>query len=163
MTLYDIYDAWTYELEDSERDSMTREELLKDLEDYTDACSFRNGWDCAPLSDEEEKLIVDCYIRGGAGAYALKDHYHPRTYKIEVRYLDGGWTEWRTMYETVDATSAEEAREKLSEDYIRSISSYEDEYGDAVPYDETAIRISPRSDVMTDGKDCSFFVLDRIK
>lgn len=163
MTLYDIYDAWLYELEYSEYESMTREELIKDLENYTDACSFLGGWDCAPLSDEEEKLIVDCYLRGGAGAYELKDHYHTRSYKIEVRHLDCGWTDWMTMGETVDATSAEEAKEKLSEGYIRYISSYEDEYGNAVPYDETAIRISPRSEVMTDGKDCSFFVLDRIK
>lgn len=106
MTLWDIYDAWTdTALDAPARDNGTHAERIEELIDYTDACSFRDCWDCAPVSDEEAEKIVGCYEHGGAGADELKEIYHVRTYKIEVRHLtdDHSWTEWQTMDETVDA------------------------------------------------------------
>lgn len=161
MTLWDIYDAWTdTALEAPARDNGTHAERVEELLDYTDACSFRDCWDCAPVSDEEAEKIVNCYEHGGAGADELQEIYHVRTYKIEVRHLtdDYSWTEWQTMDETVDAPTSEDVREALDPDYVKSISTYLDENGDAVLYEETEIYISPRGQWLMEDDDCSFFV-----
>lgn len=161
MTLWDIYDAWTdTALDAPARDNSTHAERIEELIDYTDACSFRDCWDCAPVSDEEAEKIVGCYEHGGAGADELKEIYHVRTYKIEVRHLtdDHSWTEWQTMDETVDAPTSEDVREVLDPDYVKSISTYLDENGDAVPYEETEIYISPRGQWLMDDDGFSFFV-----
>lgn len=112
------------------------------------------------MSDEEAEKIVGCYEHGGAGADELKEIYHVRTYKIEVRHLtdDHSWTEWQTMDETVDAPTSEDVREVLDPDYVKSISTYLDENGDAVPYEETEIYISPRGQWLMDDDGFSFFV-----
>lgn len=134
-------------------------ERIEELIDYTDACSFRDYWDCAPVSDEEAEKIVDCYENGGVGVDELKEINHVRTYKISVRHLvDDSWTEWQTMDETADALTADDANAELDADYIKSISTYLDENGDAVPYEMTEIRISPRGQVLADDDECSFFV-----
>ena len=160
MTLWDIYDAWTdTALEAPARDNGTHAERVEELLDYTDACSFRDCWDCAPVSDEEAEKIVNCYEHGGASMDELKEINHVRTYKIEVRHFkDGDWSEFYTMDETVDAPTAEEAKEDLDPDYIKDISSYEGDYGEPVSYEETEIRISPRGEILAEDDDCSFFV-----
>ena len=66
------------------------------------------------------------------------------------------------MDETVDALTAEDAKEDLDPDYVESISSYLNENGDAVPYEEAEIRISPRGQVLAENDDCSFFVEEQI-
>lgn len=116
-------------------------------------------WDCATLTDEEAEKIVGCYENGGAIADELKEINHVRTYKISVRHIvDDSWTEWQTMDETVDALTADGANAELDADYIKSISTYLDENGDAVPYEMTEIRISPRGQVLADDDEYSFFV-----
>ena len=66
MTLWDIFDAWTDSaLEAPARDNGTHAERIEELKDYTDACSYRDCWDCAPVTDEEAEKIVDCYENGG--------------------------------------------------------------------------------------------------
>lgn len=62
------------------------------------------------------------------------------------------------MDETVDALTADDANAELDADYIKSISTYLDENGDAVPYEESEICISPRGQVLADNDDVSFFV-----
>ena len=62
------------------------------------------------------------------------------------------------MDETTDALTAEDAEDGLDDDYIKSISTYLDENGDAVPYEETEICISPRGQVLVDDDCVSFFV-----
>lgn len=160
MTLWDIYDAWTdTALDAPARDNGTHAERIGELIDYTDACSFRDCWDCAPVSDEEAEKIVGCYENGGANVDELKEINHIRAYKIEVRHFkDGNWGEFYKMDETVDALTAEEAKTRLDDDYIKSISSCEGEYGEPVPYEEAEIRISPRGQVLADDDECSFFV-----
>ena len=160
MTLWDIYDAWTdTALDAPARDNGTHSERIEELKGYVDGCSGYDCWDCAPLTDEEAEKIVDCYENGGANVDELKEINHVRTYKIEVRYYkDGNWGESFTMDETVDAMTAEEAKDKLDDDYIKSISTYLDENGDAVPYEETDIYISARGQVLADNDDVSFFV-----
>lgn len=164
MTLWDIFDAWTDSaLEAPARDNGTHAERIEELKDYTDACSYRDCWDCAPVTDEEAEKIVDCYENGGVNVDELKGINHVRTYKIEVRYLkDGFWGESFTVDETVDALTAEDAKEDLDPDYVESISSYLNENGDAVPYEEAEIRISPRGQVLAEDDDCSFFVEEQI-
>ena len=160
MTLWDIYDAWTdTALDAPARDSGTHDERIEELKDYSDACSFRDCWDCAPVSDEEAEKIVDCYENDGANVDELKEINHVRAYKIEVRYYkDGNWGESFTMDETVDAMTAEEAKDKLDDDYVKSITSCEGEYGEPVQCEEAEIRISPRGQVLADDDECSFFV-----
>lgn len=160
MTLWDIYDAWTdTALDAPARDNGTHAERIEELIDYTDACSFRDCWDCAPVSDEEAEKIVDCYENGGVNVNELKEINHVRTYKISVRHLvDDSWTEWQMMDETADALTADGANAELDADYIKSISTYLDENGDAVPYEMTEICISPRGQVLADDDECSFFV-----
>lgn len=163
MTLWDIYDAWTdTALEAPARDNGTHAERIEELKDYTDACSYRDCWDCAPVTDEEAEKIVDCYENVGVNVDELKGINHVRTYKIEVRHLtdDHSWTEWQTMDETVDAPTSEDVREALDPDYVKSISTYLDEKGDAVPYEETEIYISPRGQWLMDDDGFSFFVED---
>ena len=102
---------------------------------------------------------MNCYENDGAGTDELKEINHVRTYKISVRHLvDDSWTEWQTMDETTDALTAEDAEDGLDDDYIKSISTYLDENGDAVPYEETEICISPRGQVLVDDDGVSFFV-----
>lgn len=160
MTLWDIYDAWTdTALDAPARDNGTHAERIEELIGYTDACSLRDYWDCAPVSDEEVEKIVDCYENGGVNVDELKEINHVRTYKISVRHLvDDSWTEWQTMDETADALTADDANAELDADYIKSISTYLDENGDDVPYEMTEIRISPRGQVLADDDECSFFV-----
>ena len=161
MTLWDIYDAWTdTALDAPARDNGTHSERIEELKGYVDGCSGYDCWDCAPLTDEEAEKIVDCYEHGGAGTDELKEINHVRTYKIEVRHLtdDDNWSEWQTMDETTDALTAEDAEDGLDDDYIKSISTYLDENGDAVPYEETEICISPRGQVLVDDDGVSFFV-----
>lgn len=160
MTLWDIYDAWTdTALDAPARDNGTHAERIEELIGYTDACSLRDYWDCAPVSDEEAEKIVDCYENGGVNVDELKEINHVRTYKISVRHLvDDSWTEWQTMDETADALTADDVNAKLDADYIKSISTYLDENGDAVPYEMTEICISPRGQVLADDDECSFFV-----
>lgn len=155
MTLWDIYDAWTdTALEAPARDNGTHAERIEELKGYVDGCSGREYWDCAPLTDEEAEKIVDCYENDGAGVDELKEINHVRTYEIEVRcFKDGDWDEGYTMDETVDALTAEEAKDKLDDDYVKSISSYL-----AETYEEAEIRISPRGEVLAEDDDCSFFV-----
>lgn len=62
------------------------------------------------------------------------------------------------MDETVDAPTSEDVREVLDPDYVKSISTYLDENGDAVPYEETEIYISPRGQWLMDDDGFSFFV-----
>lgn len=164
MTLWDIFDAWTDSaLEAPARDNGTHAERIEELKDYTDACSYRDCWDCVPVTDEEAEKIVDCYENAGVNVNELKGINHVRTYKIEVRHFkDGGWSEFYKMDETVDALTAEEAKDRLNYDYVESISSYLNENGDAVPYEETEIRISPRGQVLAEDDDCSFFVEEQI-
>ena len=160
MTLWDIYDAWTdTALYAPARDNGTHAERIEELKGYVDGCSGYDCWDCAPLTYEEAEKIVDCYENGGANVDELKEINHVRTYKIEVRHLtdDYNWTEWQTMDETVDALTAEDAEGGLDDDYIKSISTYLDENGDAVPYEETEIYISARGQVLLDDDDVSFF------
>lgn len=58
MTLWDIYDAWTdTALEAPARDNGTHAERVEELIDYTDACSFRDCWDCAPVSTKKQKRL----------------------------------------------------------------------------------------------------------
>lgn len=160
MTLWDIYDAWTdTALDAPARDNGTHAERIEELIGYTDACSLRDYWDCAPVSDEEAEKIVDCYENGGVNVDELKEINHVRTYKISVRHLvDDSWTEWQTMDETADALTADDVNAELDADYIKSISTYLDENGDAVPYEMTEICISPRGQVLADDDECSFFV-----
>lgn len=160
MTLWDIYDAWTdTALEAPARDNGTHAERIEELKGYVDGRSDYYCWDCAPLTDEEAEKIVDCYENGGANVDELKEINHIRTYKIEVRHFkDGDWSEFYTMDETVDAPTAEEAKEDLDPDYIKDISSYEGDYGEPVSYEETEIRISPRGEILAEDDDCSFFV-----
>lgn len=160
MTLWDIYDAWTdTALDAPARDNGTHAERIEELIGYTDACSLRDYWDCAPVSDEEAEKIVDCYENGGVNVDELKEINHVRTYKISVRHLvDDSWTEWQTMDETADALTADDVNAELDADYIKSISTYLDENGDAVPYEMTEIRISPRGQVLADDDEYSFFV-----
>lgn len=163
MTLWDIYDAWTdTTLDAPARDNGTHAERIEELKGYVDGCSGYDCWDCAPLTDEEAEKIVNCYEHDGADADELKEIYHVRTYKIEVRHLtdDYSWTEWQTMDETVDALTSEDAREELDPDYVKSISTYLDENGDAASYEETEIYISPRGQVLVDEDDFSFSVED---
>ena len=164
MTLSDIYDAWTdTALEAPARDNGTHAERIEELKGYVDGGSDYYCWDCAPVTDEEAEKIVDCYENGGVNVDELKGINHVRTYKIEVRYLkDGFWGESFTMDETVDALTAEDAKEDLDPDYVESISSYLNENGDAVPYEEAEIRISPRGQVLAEDDDCSFFVEEQI-
>jgi hypothetical protein len=56
--------------------------------------------------------------------------------------------------------TADDAKDGLDDDYIKSISTYLDENGDAVPYEETEIYISPRGQVLADDDDISFFAED---
>lgn len=160
MTLWDIYDAWTdTALDAPARDNGTHAERIEELIGYTDACSLRDYWDCAPVSDEEAEKIVDCYENGGVNVDELKEINHVRTYKISVRHLvDDSWTEWQTMDETADALTADDVNAELDADYIKSISTYLDENGDAVPYEMTEICISPRGQVLADDDEYSFFV-----
>lgn len=160
MTLWDIYDAWTdTALDAPARDNGTHAERIEELKGYVDGGSDYYCWDCAPLTDEEAEKIVDCYENGGANADELKEINHIRTYKISVRHIvDDSLTEWQTMDETVDALTADDANAELDADYIKSISTYLDENGDAVPYEETEICISPRGQVLADDDECSFFV-----
>ena len=161
MTLWDIYDAWTdTALDAPARDNGTHSERIEELKGYVDGCSGYDCWDCAPLTDEEAEKIVGCYENGGANVDELKEINHVRTYKIEVRHLtdDYNWTEWQTMDETTDSLAAEDAEDGLGDDYIKSISTYLDENGDAVPYEETEVCISPRGQVIADDDECSFFV-----
>lgn len=162
MTLWDIYDAWTdTALDAPARDNGTHAERIEELKGYVDGCSGRDCWDCAPLTDEEAEKIVDRYEHGGTGVDELKGIGHVRVYKIEVRHLvDDNWTEWQTQDETTDALTAEDAEDGLDDDYIKSISTYLGENGDAVPYEETEIYISPRGQVLVDDDDFSFFVED---
>ena len=164
MTLWDIFDAWTDSaLEAPARDNGTHVERIEELKGYVDSCSGYDCWDCAPLTEEEAEKIVGCYENGGASADELKGINHVRTYKIEVRhYEDGNWTEWQTQDETIDALTAEEAKEDLDPDYIKDISSYEGDYGEPVPYEETEIRISPLGEILAEDDDCSFFVEEQI-
>lgn len=46
------------------------------------------------------------------------------------------------MDETVDAMTAEEAKDKLDDDYVKSITSCEGEYGEPIQCEEAEIRIS---------------------
>ena len=160
MTLWDIYDAWTdTALDAPARDNGTHAERIEELKDYTDACSYRDCWDCAPVSDEEAKRIVCCYENGGASADELKEINHRRTYRIQVQYLkDGFWGEAFTMDETVDALTAEDAKEDLDPDWVKGITSYIGDYGEPVPYEEAEIIISPRGAILADDDECSFFV-----
>lgn len=160
MTLWDIYDAWTdTALDAPARDNGTHAERIEELIGYTDACSLRDYWDCAPVSDEEAEKIVDCYENGGVNVDELKEINHVRTYKISVRHIvDDSWTEWQTMDETADALTADDVNAELDADYIKSISTYLDENGDAVPYEMSEICISPRGQVLADDDECSFFV-----
>lgn len=164
MTLWDIYDAWTdTALEAPARDNGTHAERIEELKGYVDGGSDYYCWDCAPVTDEEAEKIVDCYENGGVNVDELKGINHVHTYKIEVRYFkDGFWGESFTMDETVDALTAEDAKEDLDPDYVESISSYLNENGDAVPYEEAEIRISPRGQVLAEDDDCSFFVEEQI-
>ena len=142
MTLWDIYDAWAdTALDAPARDNGTHTERIEGLKGYVDGCSCYDCWDCAPLTDEEAEKIVGWHENGGASADELKEINHVRTYKIEVRHLtdDYNWTEWQTMDETTDALTAEDVEDGLDDDYIKSISTYLDENGDAVPYEETEI------------------------
>lgn len=163
MTLYDIFDAWTDSaLYAPARDHGTHAERIEELKGYVDGCSGRDCWDCAALTDEEAEKIVGCYENVGVGLGELKKINHQRTYKIEVRHFkDGGWGEFYTMDETVDAPTAEEAKEDLDPDYVKDISSYEGDYGEPVPYEETEIRISPLGEILAEDDDCSFFVEDK--
>lgn len=160
MTLWDIYDAWTdTALDAPARDNGTHAERIEELKGYVDGCSGRDCWDCAPLTDEEAEKIVGCYEHGGTGADELKEIYHIRTYKIEVRHLvNDEWTEWQEMDDAVGAPTSGDAREELDPDYIKSVSEYLDENGDSVPYEETEIYISTRGQVLDDGDDWEFFV-----
>lgn len=160
MTLWDIYDAWTdTALDAPARDNGTHAERIEELIGYTDACSLRDYWDCAPVSDEEAEKIVDCYENGGVNVDELKEINHVRTYKISVRHIvDDSWTEWQTMDETADALTADDVNAELDADYIKSISTYLDENGDAVLYEMSEICISPRGQVLADDDECSFFV-----
>ena len=161
MTLWDIYDAWTdTALDAPARDNGTHAERIEELKGYVDGCSGYDCWDCAPLTDEEAEKIVNCYEHGGAGTDELKEINHVRTYKIEVRHLtdDDNWSEWQTMDETADALTADDVNAELDADYIKSISTYLDENGDAVPYEMAEICISPRGKVLADDDECSFFV-----
>lgn len=159
MTLWDIYDAWTdTALDAPARDNGTHAERIEELKGYVDGCSGYDFWDCAPVSDEEAEKIVNCYENSGVDVDELKEINHVRTYKISVRHLvDDSWTEWQTMDETVDALTADDANAELDTDYIKSISTYLDENGDAVPYEETEICIFPRGQVLADNDDVSFF------
>ncbi len=161
MTLWDIYDAWTdTALEAPARDNGTHAERIEELKGYVDGGSDYYCWDCAPLTDEEAEKIVDCYENDGANrGRTLKEINHVRAYKIEVRYYkDGNWGESFTMDETVDAMTAGEAKDKLDDDYVKSITSCEGEYGEPVQCEEAEIRISPRGQVLADDDECSFFV-----
>ena len=159
MTLLDIYDAWTdTALDAPARDNGTHAERIEELKGYVDGCSSYDCWDCAPLTDEEAEKIVGCYENGGADTDELKEINHVRTYKISVRHIvDDSWTEWQTMDETVDALTADDANAELDSDYIKSISTYLDENGDAVPYEETEICISHRGQVLLDDDDVYSF------
>ena len=159
MTLLDIYDAWTDTALDAHaRDNGTHAERIEELKGYVDGCSSYDCWDCAPLTDEEAEKIVNCYEHGGADTDELKEINHVRTYKILVRHIvDDSWTEWQTMDETVDALTADDANSELDSDYIKSISTYLDENGDAVPYEETEICISHRGQVLLDDDDVYSF------
>ena len=160
MTLWDIYDAWTdTALDAPARDNGTHAERIEELKGYVDGGSDYYCWDCAPLTDEEAEKIVNCYEHGGAGTDELKEINHVRNYKIEVRYYkDGNWGESFTMDETVDAMTAEEAKDKLDDEYVKSITSCEGEYGEPVQCEEAEIRISPRGQVLADDDECSFVV-----
>ena len=159
MTLCDIYDAWTdTALDAPARDNGTHAERIEELKGYIDGCSGYDCWDCAPLTDEEAEKIVGFYEHGGAGTDELREINHVRTYKISVRHIvDDSWTEWQTMDETVDALTADDANAELDADYIKSISTYLDENGDAVPYEETEICISHRGQVLLDDDDVYSF------
>ena len=160
MTLWDIYDAWTdTALYAPARDNGTHAERIEELKGYVDGCSGYDCWDCAPLTGEEAEKIVNCYEHGGDGTDELKEINHVRTYKIEARYYkDGNWGESFTMDETVDAMTAEEAKDKLDDEYVKSITSCEGECGEPVQCEEAEIRISPRGQVLADDDECSFFV-----
>lgn len=59
MTLWDIFDAWTDSaLEAPARDNGTHAERIEELKGYTDACSYRDYWDCAPVTDEEAEIRI---------------------------------------------------------------------------------------------------------
>lgn len=140
MTLYDIYDAWTYDM-DTPVHNGTHAERIDDLKDYVDEYSIDGLWDCAHLTDEEAELIVTAFESDDAEK--LKGIRHTRNYYAEFgNYKDGNWTEFQSTDETdsISALSAKEVANNLSKDWIANVSllsSY------PVKYEETLIRIAP--------------------
>lgn len=161
MTLYDIYEAWTYDMDTQVRNG-TRAERIDDLKDYVDGNSIVGLWDCAPLTDEEAKLIVTAFESGDTEK--LKGIRHTRNYNAEFgNYKDGNWTEFQSTDETasISALSAKEVANNLSKDWIANVtllSSY------PVKYEETLIRIAPCGADFEDKEDeFEFFIEENEK